>query len=175
MPYKDRDKRLAAQRRYYKENGGREKCRAWREENRDKTNAAQKRYKEKDIEAFRERNKIYMREYRKKKKAKTPQLPILQDNGCARVCCSGFETDFSPTELQLSLSNILKPECTIEDAHILWPILVFQYETETGWHYTCRAWDKKTGECTIYEDRPQMCRDYGTKKQPCEFEGCGMK
>lgn len=27
-------------------------------------------------------------------------------------------------------------------------------------HYTCRHWDEDTRLCTIYEDRPNMCRDF---------------
>jgi Fe-S-cluster containining protein len=27
-------------------------------------------------------------------------------------------------------------------------------------YYTCRAWDEDTRLCTIYEDRPNMCRGY---------------
>ncbi len=26
--------------------------------------------------------------------------------------------------------------------------------------YTCRHWDEETRLCTVYEDRPQMCREY---------------
>lgn len=27
-------------------------------------------------------------------------------------------------------------------------------------YYTCRAWDEDTGLCTVYDDRPLMCRGY---------------
>ncbi len=38
-------------------------------------------------------------------------------------------------------------------------------------HYTCRHWDEDTGLCGIYEDRPNMCRDFPYGKV-CTH-GCG--
>jgi Fe-S-cluster containining protein len=43
-------------------------------------------------------------------------------------------------------------------------------ETAGGW-YTCRHWDEATRLCTIYEERPEMCRDYPYDAE-CEH-GCG--
>ena len=31
---------------------------------------------------------------------------------------------------------------------------------EMGQLYTCRHWDEETRLCTVYEDRPEMCREY---------------
>jgi Fe-S-cluster containining protein len=31
---------------------------------------------------------------------------------------------------------------------------------EQGLLYTCRHWDEESRLCTVYEDRPQMCREY---------------
>ncbi len=42
------------------------------------------------------------------------------------------------------------------------------------WDYTCRHFDTKTGNCGIYEERPQMCRDHGTY-YPCATPGCTME
>lgn len=41
-----------------------------------------------------------------------------------------------------------------------------------GHHFTCKHWDEETKLCTIYPDRPDMCRDfpYG---DPCPFN-CGF-
>jgi Fe-S-cluster containining protein len=41
-----------------------------------------------------------------------------------------------------------------------------------GHHFTCRHWDEETRLCRIYEDRPQMCRDY-PYGQECQH-GCGV-
>ena len=38
-------------------------------------------------------------------------------------------------------------------------------------HFTCRFFDAVNGQCTIYEKRPNMCRDYGVTV-PCMHEGC---
>jgi Fe-S-cluster containining protein len=47
-----------------------------------------------------------------------------------------------------------------------------QYEPESEGHlYTCRHFDDATRLCTIYDDRPEMCRDY-PYATGCEF-GCG--
>lgn len=42
-----------------------------------------------------------------------------------------------------------------------------------GHHFTCKNWDEETRLCTIYEDRPTMCRDY-PYGQECQH-GCGVK
>lgn len=39
--------------------------------------------------------------------------------------------------------------------------------------YTCRHWDEETRLCTVYEDRPQMCRDYPYNRE-CQH-GCGCR
>lgn len=31
---------------------------------------------------------------------------------------------------------------------------------EYGPSYTCRHWDEETGLCGVYEDRPEMCKEY---------------
>jgi Fe-S-cluster containining protein len=42
----------------------------------------------------------------------------------------------------------------------------------SGW-YACRNWDEETRLCTIYEDRPSMCRDYPYDRE-CRH-GCGYR
>jgi Fe-S-cluster containining protein len=39
--------------------------------------------------------------------------------------------------------------------------------------YTCKHWDKTTRLCTVYDQRPNLCRAYPNNK-PCEWElqGC---
>lgn len=43
----------------------------------------------------------------------------------------------------------------------------------TGHFHTCRLWDKETRLCTIYEERPTMCRTY-PNRDVCVFEGCDV-
>ena len=47
-----------------------------------------------------------------------------------------------------------------------------EYERDAeGFVYMCRNFDEATGLCTIYDQRPQMCRDYPYARG-CEYE-CG--
>jgi Fe-S-cluster containining protein len=49
-----------------------------------------------------------------------------------------------------------------------------EYEPASEGHvYTCRHFDDETRLCTIYEQRPEMCRDYPyAQAGGCEYE-CG--
>lgn len=80
-------------------------------------------------------------------------------------------------------------ESVPEDVHLVYPMLVHLGEHVTSpvrgismlnkWKhsdrpthwYTCKHFDKGTKNCTIYDHRPQMCREYpyGNK---CEYKGC---
>jgi Fe-S-cluster containining protein len=44
----------------------------------------------------------------------------------------------------------------------------------TGHRYRCKLWDPKTKNCTIYDIRPQMCRDY-PGLGGCNFAACTWK
>lgn len=46
-----------------------------------------------------------------------------------------------------------------------------QWAEKTGPVYTCKHWDEETRLCTVYDKRPQMCRDYPYGKR-CQH-GCG--
>ena len=43
----------------------------------------------------------------------------------------------------------------------------------SGWSpYTCRHWDEETRLCTVYEQRPRMCRDFpydGPCRMGCDY------
>lgn len=39
-------------------------------------------------------------------------------------------------------------------------------------HFTCRHFDRTKKLCTVYDKRPEMCRQFGVK-YPCEFKTCG--
>src|SRR5690554_6409736 len=45
------------------------------------------------------------------------------------------------------------------------------------YHYSCKHFDKENKICTIYEDRPLMCRDFNGEKpwQKCTYSGCTCK
>lgn len=46
------------------------------------------------------------------------------------------------------------------------------HELNVNHSYTCKYFDGHN--CTAYEERPAMCRDYPYGKQ-CTFEGCTLK
>lgn len=39
------------------------------------------------------------------------------------------------------------------------------------YHYTCRHFDEKSGNCTNYANRPDMCRSYPNGGM-CKYKGC---
>lgn len=41
------------------------------------------------------------------------------------------------------------------------------------YHYTCKHYDRVNRVCTVYEDRPPMCRSYG--EGSCNYPGCTKK
>ncbi len=38
--------------------------------------------------------------------------------------------------------------------------------------FTCRHWDTETRLCTVYDQRPDMCRDYPYRGRSCARGGC---
>lgn len=45
---------------------------------------------------------------------------------------------------------------------------------ESGDYFTCRHFDEETGDCLVYNVRPQMCRDLGVTVQ-CNKKGCTLR
>lgn len=56
--------------------------------------------------------------------------------------------------------------------HRTWPGFQDWTPDEGERYFTCRHWDPATRLCTVYEERPQMCRDAG--ETSCCKHGCGM-
>jgi Fe-S-cluster containining protein len=48
-------------------------------------------------------------------------------------------------------------------------------EFERMYYYRCNLHDARTGKCTIYDDRPAMCRNYpqGVKPEQLFTSECG--
>lgn len=40
-----------------------------------------------------------------------------------------------------------------------------------GIYYTCKHYDKENKLCTVYDQRPQLCRHHGVGNK-CEYQGC---
>jgi Fe-S-cluster containining protein len=41
--------------------------------------------------------------------------------------------------------------------------------------YACRHFDEKTGDCTVYDQRPKMCSEYPYRGGTCGAAGCTRK
>lgn len=70
------------------------------------------------------------------------------------------------------------------DVHLIYPMVIPLFGgRKQNWepqqkrvcngiyHYTCKHFDKKTSNCTIYESRPQVCVDYPYGR-PCNYKNC---
>lgn len=72
------------------------------------------------------------------------------------------------------------------DIHLIFPMLSYlgqdvmprqvrRVEPDPDRHYySCKHWDQETGDCTIYEHRPQMCREYPYRGK-CNYAACTWK
>jgi Fe-S-cluster containining protein len=82
---------------------------------------------------------------------------------CTGHCCSRFHID------SRMLDRLTGPAEKSRDEKFILDMLVFLEWTDAGARLTCRHFDGTN--CTRYEERPAMCRDYPYGKQ-CEFKGC---
>jgi Fe-S-cluster containining protein len=111
---------------------------------------------------------------------------------CTGHCCESFTMPQSPERIWQMYNDWQKyaDGATFRfggnDIHIVAPMLIFIRETKTDpldgreffqgpqYVYTCKHFDRLARNCTIYENRPQMCRDYPYKSS-CRYLGCTMK
>jgi Fe-S-cluster containining protein len=96
---------------------------------------------------------------------------------CGGGCCAVF---WLPKEVPDNIYDAafirdMRIELTAEQAQERWAKFVGDgrvlppAEPERPW-YTCRHWDEDTRLCTVYEQRPMLCRDYPYGR-PCSH-GC---
>lgn len=95
---------------------------------------------------------------------------------CTGHCCEDFILPYSPEELHTKMRGH-------KDDPLIQRMVLYlgKYRAANqdfpggaeGHHYTCRYFDKKSRDCTIYEQRPDMCRDHPYEK-PCTFKGCEL-
>lgn len=81
---------------------------------------------------------------------------------CTGHCCRRFTMSTSLDAIQA--------RATDQEGAFIADMLV-QLPDGPMW-FTCRHYDTVAGDCTVYEQRPAMCRRYGTDAQPCDHEGC---
>lgn len=95
---------------------------------------------------------------------------------CTGHCCRAFTLPKSPEDIRKMVE-----EDRLNDGPFILDMLIylglFDVNPAGGvldepWHYfTCRHLDTATGNCTVYEQRPHLCRNYPNDKA-CEFPGC---
>ena len=108
---------------------------------------------------------------------------------CSGACCRCFSLPHSPAELWDNYdrwaNGVEEPPPgqtgILIDIHILAPMVMYVgtrppdwagfSHADPGYYYTCKHFSAATGDCTIYERRPQVCRDFPYGR-PCEFKGC---
>ncbi len=98
---------------------------------------------------------------------------------CGGVCCRAFYLSCSRerlTELATHAREILEAVPQADDEHTQWArdtlvvdAMLIPLDSE-GVRYTCNHFDWVNGLCSIYEQRPQMCREYPYRTD-CEY--CG--
>lgn len=104
---------------------------------------------------------------------------------CTGHCCTCFTFPWSPEVLEL-VDQAEQGRARGED----WPEGVPQLQDGatiaamvvpigpgiegTGlFEYTCKHYDADSGNCTAYDSRPQMCREYPYGR-PCPWADCTM-
>ena len=106
-------------------------------------------------------------------------------NGCLGDCCAAFFYPTHKDELKSAVPRT-RDEQTIKG--MLIPLTIREMQARrkkfgvegnladkdtSGHWYKCRHWDENTRLCTIYTQRPQMCRDYPYAGK-CEY-GCSHR
>lgn len=100
---------------------------------------------------------------------------------CTGHCCRRFSLHFSPEILQSMAAN---EESSFQpEIKVIAEMVEYLGKSDIGsdgrrmsaavhW-YSCKNLDDKSGDCSIYETRPEMCRQF-PYEQKCQFSGCTM-
>lgn len=91
---------------------------------------------------------------------------------CTGQCCTIFPLHLSWAEIQRDRKRILDGDLIADMVIPFFGPLMERNEGHHGWKrsqhtFTCKHFDGKN--CGIYESRPRMCSDYGTKHR-CDWE-----
>ena len=91
---------------------------------------------------------------------------------CTGRCCRDFIIRRSPKELRRDADEAT-PRWKAEYTKIADMVVHLRATGRFGdeHHYTCKHFDSETNNCTDYENRPEMCRNY-PYGDPCGFEEC---
>jgi Fe-S-cluster containining protein len=107
-------------------------------------------------------------------------------NGCTGLCCAAFRIPQTRAALREAgkhgheeagqIAEMLIPLTPKEarERHQAFGGTSMKFPwSDRGHNFTCRHWDEDTRMCGIYEDRPDMCREFPYGKG-CAF-GCSCK
>jgi len=122
----------------------------------------------------------------------TTTLPTTE-NGCTGLCCAAFRVPHTMGELRAMQAGRRPSRVQLAEVDQLIDMLIpltpkqaserhvqfggvdrrrFRW-SDRGHQFTCRHWDEETRLCGIYEDRPDMCRNFPYGKS-CPF-GCSCE
>lgn len=120
------------------------------------------------------------------------------ESRCSGHCCADFTIPYSPEEIKRRYAHWKRGETKllfksaprdledpiVNDIDLIYPMLIYlgHYASpskefvnapivEPSHHYTCKHYDKKTHNCTIYDIRPGMCSEY-PYASTCNYSAC---
>lgn len=80
---------------------------------------------------------------------------------CDGSCCERFWLPMDQDGLWASYSDYQQGFPAIPDIEMIAQMTIYLEPAVTNGHwYTCKFWDSESRLCTIYNDRPRMCREY---------------
>lgn len=103
----------------------------------------------------------------------------MTERRCTGHCCKRFFIGYTPEQFTKVLVWPEEDDATMHE--MLVPLeIVHVADKAVGAWYTCKFFKQHedgTGDCTIYERRPKMCRDYPGYSQgnSCSFKGCTLE
>ncbi len=114
-----------------------------------------------------------------------PPMPCEPQAGrCTGHCCEKLHLPWDPAGLYRAVETTKLGTDTWQDIEFIWDMVIYQGpyrgpipsdipEGQKFHEYTCRHFDKVNKLCTVYDKRPQMCRQHGVS-YPCDTQGCTM-
>lgn len=116
---------------------------------------------------------------------------------CTGKCCEMFHLPHSPLRIKAHARAITNKSGTayvyengkrtrvnqLQDGEMITSMVEFiesmpkdadKPDGDMIYWYSCKNWDAKSGDCTVYETRPRMCRQYPYGKA-CAYDGCTWK
>jgi len=105
---------------------------------------------------------------------------------CTGHCCDTIPLSYSPDTLAVLTLNLdalfildnwkYLGELTVKEAGVLDKVYMLRElaDGSARMHfYQCLRWDAVTGNCTVYDSRPRLCKDHPTPGAgPCERKEC---